>query len=214
MKVSNEIEKILSNIIGEKVSLNILESDLPEKAIFEPSYVFSVSSTIPNFRPINRYSIEEDMIYLYEVLRNSEILKVRKDLSIEVDNLKDLFENSVEKKFVLELKDKEFSRTIVDIRLKKDGSYSLQSYYEFASCDEGCLKETLALQKRAKIDVYLEKVFLFEVPELNYLLNELYFIFSQGKLIFGKKTLYESFDEPVFCYLYLNKPKTKRGGKK
>jgi hypothetical protein len=214
MEKSSGIEKILSDIIGEKVLVNILKNDLPEKAIFEPSYVFSISPTIPNFRSVNRYSIEEDMVYLYEFLSGSKVFKIRKDFSIEVDNLKDLFENSVEKKFILDLKDKEFPRTIVDVRLKKDGSYSLRSYYEFAYCDEKCLKEILASQKSAKIDVYLEKAFLFEVPELNYLLHEVHFIFPQGKLVFGKKTLYESIDDPVFCYLYLNKPKTKRGGKK
>jgi hypothetical protein len=212
-KVKKEIEKILSDIFGEKVSANILENDLPEKAIFEPSYVFSISPSIPNFRPINRFSIEEDMIYLYELLRNNEILKMRKDFSIEIDNLKELFENSVEKEFVLKLKDKEFPRTIVDIVIKKDGSYRLRSHYEFALCDEKCLKERLASQRGAKINVHLEKVFLFEVPELNYLLNELRFIFPKGNLIFGKKAIYGSFDEPVFCYLHLNKPKTKRGGK-
>jgi hypothetical protein len=214
MEKSNEIEKILNDLIGEKASVNIIENDLPEKVIFEPSYVVSISPSAPASRSINRSSIEEDMVYLYEFLRNNESLKIRKDFSIEIDNLKELFENSVEKEFVLELRDKEFPRTIVNISIKKEGSYKLRSYYEFASCDEKCLKERLASQKSAKLDVYLEKVFLFEVPELNYLLNELHFIFPKGKLIFGKKFRYESLNDPVYCYLYLNKPKTKKGGKK
>jgi len=204
-KVKKEIEKIFSELLEAEFSIKVLAEDLPEKAVFQPSYVFSFSSSIPALRKFNSFSIEEDMVYLYEIFRNNEVLKVNKDFSIEVRNLKELFENSVEKKFVWDLKiSSEFiTKNIIDIYVKKDGSYYLNSYYGF---EESFLKERLALKKRGKIVVYLQKSFLFEVPELKYIVNELNFIFPRGKLVFGRKSLYEDFEKPIFCYLEFTKP--------
>jgi len=215
--VKKETEKIASELIGTEFSIKVLEEDLPEKAVFYPSYAFSFSPSIHVSRSA-RYSLEEDMVYLYEVFRDSGIFKVNKDFSIEANNLKELFDNSVEKKFVWDLKSScEFTtKNIIDVYVKNDGSYSLHSYYDFAFCEEKCLKEKISSQKSGKIIVYLQKAFLFEVPELNYLANELHFVFPRGKLIFGKKYFYEASDEPIFCYLYFIKPviEIKVGGRR
>lgn len=218
-KVKEEVGKIVSELIGDDFSIKVLEEDLPEKVVFYPSYALSFSRSTPVARS-TRYSLEEDMVYLYEIFQNGDILKVNKDFSIEVNNLKELFDNSVEKKFVWNLKvSGEFStRNTIDIYVKKDGSYNLHSYYDFPFCEEDCLKESLASQKSGKIIVYLQKAFLFEVPELNYLANELHFVFPRGKLVFGKKFFYKVSDKSVFCYLSLIRPVIeikigKRGGK-
>jgi hypothetical protein len=207
-KVKEEIEKIVSKLLESEFSIKVLEEDLPEKAVFQPSYAFSFSPSMPVPRPFVRYSLEEDMLYLYEVFRDSGIFKVNKDFSIEVDNLKELFDNSVERKFVWDLKriSESTARNIVDVHVKKDGSYSLNSFFGFSFCEEKCLKEKLSSKNSGKIVVYLQKSFLFEVPELDYLVNELHFTFPKGKLIFGKKSFYEASDDPMFCYLYFTKP--------
>jgi len=207
-KLKEEVEKIASDLISTEFSIKVLEEDLPEKVVFQPSYDYSRLSSTPTFRPSIRYSLEEDMVYLYELFKDSEVFKVKKDLSIEVNNLKELFDNSVEKKFVWDLKisGKLVKREIIDIHVKNDGSYRLNSYYDSFFCENDCLKEKLASQKNGKITVYLEKVFLFEVPALNYIVNELNFIFPKGKLIFGKKYFHGIYEDPVFCYLKFNKP--------
>jgi|GEM_PF-5588077 len=204
-KVKKEIEKIFSELVETEFSIKVLAEDLPEKAVFQPSYVFSPSSSIPTIRPFVRYSLEEDMLYLYEVFQNSGIFKMNKDFSIEVNNLKELFDNSVEKKFVLYLKQNGelTTKNIIDIYVKKDGSYYLNSYFGF---DENFLKEKLASKKRGKIIVYLQRAFLFEVPELSYLINELNFIFPRGKLVFGRKFFYEASEKSIFCYFEFAKP--------
>jgi hypothetical protein len=201
-KVKEELEKIFSDLVETEFSIKVLAEELPEKVVFEPSYTFSFSG--PTLRKFNRLSIEEDMILLYEIFRDGKILKVNKDFSIEAQNLKKLFEDSVEKKFVLDLKIRGnfVTKNIIDLYVKKDGSYYIDSYYGF---DENFLKEKIA-SKRGKINVYLGKAFLFEVPELNYIINELNFVFHRGKLVFGRKSRYEFFEEPVFCYLYLTRP--------
>ncbi len=219
-KVRKEIEKIASELIENDFSIKVLAEDLPEKVVFQPSYVFSFSRSISTIRPFVRHSIEEDMLYLYEILQDSGVFKVNKDFSIEVDNLKELFDNSVEKKFVWYLKRRgEFTaRNIIDVYVKSDGSYSLNSFYDSSFCEEKCLKERLSSQKNGKITVYLQKAFLFEVPELSYLINEFNFIFPKGKLVFGRKSFYEVSDNSVFCYLEFSRPtveiKIGRGGRK
>ncbi len=219
-KVKEEVEKIVSELIGSEFSIKVLEEDLPEKVTFQPSYVFSFSSSMSTIRPFVRHSIEEDMLYLYEVLQNSEVFKVNKDFSIEVDNLKELLNNSAEKKFVWDLKrtGKFTTRNIIDVYVKKDGSYRLNSFYDSSFCEEKCLKERLSSQKNGKITVYLQKAFLFEVPKLGYLINELNFIFPKGKLVFGRKSFYEVSENSVFCYLEFAKPtieiKIGKGGRK
>jgi hypothetical protein len=207
-KVKEEVERVVSELIETEFSIKVLVGDLPEKAVFQPSYAFSFSPSMSIPRPHVKHSLEEDMVYLYEVFRDGEIFKVNKDFSIEVDNLKELFDNSIERKFVWDLKRSgEFNtRNIIDVHVKKDGSYSLKSFYDFSFCEERCLKEKLSSQSGGKIVVYLQKSFLFEVPELDYLVNELHFIFPKGKLVFGKKSFYEASDESMFCYLYLTKP--------
>jgi hypothetical protein len=206
-KVKEEIEKIAHDLLSTEFSVEVLAQDLPKKALFQPSYVFSFSST-PTIRPFVRYSIEEDMLYLYEFLQNSKILKINKDFSIEVDKLKELFDNSVEKKFVFYLKrnGESIAKNIIDVYVKNDGSYRLNYYYDFAFCEEGSLKEKLSSQKIGKITVYLQKAFLFKIPELEYLFNELNFIFPRGKLVFGRKPFYEASEKSVFCYLEFTKP--------
>jgi hypothetical protein len=220
-KVKEEIEKIVSKLLESEFSIKVLAEDLPEKAVFQPSYVFSFSNSTPTIRPFVRHSIEEDMLYLYEVLQNSSVFKMKKDFSIEVDNLKELFNNSVEKKFVWDLRRRggEFTtRNIIDVYVKKDGSYRLNSFYDSYFCEESCLREKISSQNIGKIIVYLQKAFLFEVPELSYLINELNFIFPRGKLVFGKKSFYETSGNS-FCYLEFSKPTIeikigKRGRKK
>jgi len=204
-KVKKEVEKIVSELVETEFSIKVLAEDLPEKAVFQPSYTFSFSSSIDNLRKFNRYSIEEDMLCLYETFKDSSVFKVNKDFSIEVDNLKELFDNSIEKKFVWDLKiSGEFvTKNIIDVYVKKDGSYYLKSYYGF---EETFLKKRLASKKRGKIVVYLQKAFLFEVPELKYTVNDLNFIFPRGKLVFGRKSFYESSEQSIFCYLYFTKP--------
>jgi len=216
-KVKKEVEKIFSELGETEFSMKVLAEDLPEKVIFQPSYVFSFSNSAPIIRPFPRYFIEEDMLYLYEFLQNSKIFKINKDFSIEVDNLRELFDDSVEKKFIFDLRiiGERITRETFDIYLRKDGSYYLSSYYGF---DEKFLKEILAVKKIRKIIVYLQKAFLFEVPELKYLVNELNFIFPRGRLVFGRKSFYENFESPIFCYIELNKPtieiKLNKGGRK
>jgi hypothetical protein len=213
-RVKEELEKIFSELVETEFSIKVLAEELPEKVVFEPSYTFSFSG--PTLRKFSRLSIEEDMILLYEIFRNGKALKVNKDFSIEVQNLRKLFEDSVEKKFVLDLKisGNFATKNIVDLYVKKDGSYYINSYYGF---DENYLKERIA-SKRGKIIVYLDKAFLFEVPELNYIINEINFVFHRGKLTFGRKSIYEFFEVPVFCYLYLTRPimeiKIGKGGTK
>jgi hypothetical protein len=203
-KAKEELEKIFSELVETEFSIKVLAEDLPEKVVFEPSYIFSFSSSMRNLRKFNSSSIEEDMVHLYEVFREGKVLKVNKDFSIEVQSLRELFENSVERKFVLDLKiSGDFvTKNIIDLYVKKDGSYYMNSYYGF---DENFLKERVS-SKRGKINVYLDKAFLFEVPELNYIVNELNFIFPKGKLVFGRKSLYEISEEPIFCYLSFTKP--------
>jgi hypothetical protein len=203
-KAKEELEKIFSELVETEFSIKVLAEDLPEKVVFEPSYIFSFSSSMRNLRKFNSSSIEEDMVHLYEVFREGKALKVNKDFSIEVQSLRELFENSVEKKFVLDLKiSGDFvTKNIIDLYVKKDGSYYMNSYYGF---DENFLKERVS-SKRGKINVYLDKAFLFEVPELSYIVNELNFIFPKGKLVFGRKSLCEISEEPIFCYLSFTKP--------
>jgi hypothetical protein len=201
-KAKEELEKIFSELVETEFSIKVLAEDLPEKVVFEPSYIFSFSTSA--LRKFNSFSIEEDMILLYEIFRDGKTLKVNKDFSIEVQNLKELFENSIEKKLVLDLKiiGDFTTKNIIDLYVKKDGSYYMNSYYGF---DENFLKERIS-SKRGKINVYLDRAFLFEVPELNYIVNELNFVFPRGKLVFGRKSLYEISEEPIFCYLYFTKP--------
>jgi hypothetical protein len=207
-KVKEEVEKIVSELIETEFSIKVLAEDLPEKAVFQPSYVFSFSNSISTIRPFVRHSIEEDMLYLYEVLQDGNVFKINKDFSIEIDNLKELFDNSIEKKFVFYLKrsGETSAKNIIDVHVKKDSSYSLNPYYDFVFCEEKCLKEKLSSQSSGKIVVYLQKAFLFEVPDLSYLINELNFIFPRGKLVFGKKSFYEVSEKSVFCYLEFTKP--------
>jgi hypothetical protein len=46
-KVKEEIEKIVSELVETEFSIKVLEEDLPEKAVFQPSYAFSFSPSMP-----------------------------------------------------------------------------------------------------------------------------------------------------------------------
>ncbi len=206
-KVKEEIEKIASELISSDFSVNVLEEDLPERAIFQPSHVYTPSKFSSSIRPLTRYSIEEDMLYIYEVFRSSSVFKVNKDFSIEIYNLREIFDNSFEKRFIWNLKGsgKFYTRNIADVIVRKDGSYNIDPYYEFAFPDRDALKEKLSSQN-GKIVVYLQRAFLLEVPELSNLVNEINFNFSVVRLSFGKISLVEISKSPTFCYLNFKKP--------